>query len=261
MNTLLDADQSAVFLTEKLCSKEPFFFIRYGDGAMECIQGRSGHTCDGEEYSHDLGAALLLSWVSVLHGSNVYLGDWLSACFERSTEKTRYEDFYSHMTKGRQLKWLHFEALLLMRESEQLVEFYRAVKGDSRKKLFMGPRGNIGAAEMLGADFLETPMSHLFMQAGGLTEELLNRDFEVLLYGAGMAGNIPVTRCWKRYPERTYVHLGSAFDPLFRGKTRRQQLHPVRARGLFSDFFKKNICYCQPCVSRRVESGLHLAAQ
>lgn len=252
MNTLLNADESAALLTQKLRLKEPFFFVRYGDGAMECIQGKAGHTCDGEHYSHDLGAELLRSWSAALKGPHVYFGDWLSARFERSTEKTRYEDFYRDLTGDFKLDWLHFEALLLMRESKPLIDFYRAVKADPRKKLFMGPRGNAGASEMLGADFLETSMTHLFMQAGKLTEQLLSRDFEVLLYGAGMAGNIPVTRCWERYPERTYVHLGSALDPLFRGKTRWQQLKPERARALFVDLFPDFPCNCGPCVYRRV---------
>lgn len=251
MNTELNADQSAAFLTAKLRAQEPFFFVRYGDGAMECIQGHEGHTCDGEEYSRELGDELSEAWFAALAGgSNVYFGDWLSARFDHATENTRYEGFYWTITADFQCSWLHFEALLLMRESPELLDFYRAAKEDPRRKVFLGPRANIAAAEMLGAQFVETPMQNLFRSVDDLTDELLQTDFEVLYYGAGMAGNIPVTRCWERYPDRTYVHLGSALDPLFRGKTRRQQLSQVRARKLFAELLPGG-CICAPCAVSR----------
>jgi hypothetical protein len=226
-------DKSAAVLTEKIRRRERFFYLRYGDGALECMNRVTGQTCDGETYSPELGGELRRAWEVAVRGREVYIGDWLSASFDPQTHWTRYDEFYLASLGNALPKMLHFEALLLMRTSTALVDFYRSVKEDSRRKLFMGPAGNAGAAAMLGAEFLETPMGDLRIHA--LTESLAARTFDVLLYGAGMAGNIPVVRCWERWPERTYVHLGSAMDPLFRGRTRSQQIAPEEARTLFKD--------------------------
>jgi hypothetical protein len=235
-------DESAGILTGKIRNREPFFFVRYGDGALECIYNRGhGRTCDGEQYSGELGSALLDAWVSLVilgfiyRGRNVYVGDWLSASFDGPNDPSRYRDLYQKLVQDAEPDFLHFESLLLMRESEALVNFYRAVKQDPRKKMFMGPWWNRDAAKMLDADFLETPTKDLFAHVDVLARQLTSRKFDVLLYGAGMAGTIPAVKCWERFPERTYVNLGSAMDPLFYRRTRRQQLATGQARALFSD--------------------------
>lgn len=235
--TSLDADQSAHRMAKMLRDRVPFFYLRFGDGALECISGHKGRTCDGERYSPELGVELLRAWVAASRGQNVYLGDWLSASFSGPKDQTRYESLYETLIGSARPKFLHFEALLLMRQSEALLDFYRAVKRDPRKKLLMGPKENAGAANMLGAEFLEVPMNNLFECRANILGQLFAREFDVLLYGAGMAGNIPVARCWEQYPNRTYIHLGSALDPLFRGRSRQQQLQPNVARKLFAEFF------------------------
>lgn len=233
MNTKLSADESAWLLAHKLRQREPFFYARFGDGFLECLAGKRGGTCDGELYDPVLGVELLRCWRRILGAPGVYLGDWQSASFRGVTDPSQYAKQYADLVGTARPNWLHFEALLLMRESEELLDFYRAVREDGRRKLYMGPLGNAKAAEMLGADFLETPMRHLSRHVSWLTDELQVLDFDVLLYGAGMAGNIPVVRCWETFPERTYVSLGSALDPVGKGRSRKQQITVERARAMF----------------------------
>jgi hypothetical protein len=231
----LSVDASAEVLAGMVKRQEPFFFIRYGDGALECLAGKTGQTCDKEVYSPALGAALLSAWRAVVRGPNTYIGDWLSASFDLISQHSRYAEQYAELIGDATPRFLHFESLLIMRESAALVNFYRTVAEDTRKKLYMGPKECSGAARMLGAEHLITPMQDLFSQVGLLEKLLIASDFEILLYGAGMAGNIPAVRCWKRYPERTYINVGSAFDVLFHRRTRRQQLTQERARYLFRE--------------------------
>src|SRR6185437_9523310 len=165
--TSLSADESAEVLTRKIRRQEPFFFVRYGDGAIECISGKQGMTCDREQYSPQLAAELNLAWKALMKGSrthSVYVGDWLSASFDATSEHARYAEEYASLVSEGSPEFLHFEALLLMRESEPLLDFYRAVKSDPRRKVFMGPRECAGAAKMLGARHVVTPMAHLFEQ-------------------------------------------------------------------------------------------------
>jgi hypothetical protein len=232
MYAKLGATASLELLSSMLRDRAPFLFLRYGDGALECMAGHPGGTRDGEKYTPELALALLKAWVEA-QGSNVFVGDWLSASFDARTRHTAYESEYMKLVGDPELRrWVHFETLLLMRESPQLLEFYRLLKRDRRKKLVMGP--SRGAAKMLGAAYLETPMRpdlHAYFMNGA--PRLWDQDFEILLYGAGMAAHPQVVDCWKRFPERTYINLGSALDPLFRGNTRQQQIPVSKARVLF----------------------------
>lgn len=235
----LSADASAVLLTAKIRAREPFYFLRYGDGALECMLGRPGGTCDGERYTAELGLALVRAIRQVIASETLWLGDWMSASFDPSTEATRYRELYEALIVGARNPLLHFEALLLMRESEALVDFYRAIKEDPRRKVFIGPQSCAGAAKMLDADHCIVPITpdlhRYFEQASTMRLwDAVERE-EILLYGAGMAAHPQVVECWKRRPDLTYVNLGSAMDPLFRGATRRQQISRDRARALFRE--------------------------
>lgn len=235
--TRLSADASAAALAAKVIAQEPFLHVRYGDGALECMAGRAGRTRDLEEYSPELRAALAESWAAIGGDRRVYVGDWQSASFDEQSEHARYAEQYAALAEAaRGVNWIHFEALLLMRESRKLVDFYAAVRRDPRRKLFMGPAWNAGAATLLRASYLVTPMRpDLLRYFEAVPGKLWDCQFDVLLYGSGMAGQVQAIECWKRHPERTYINLGSAMDPLFRGMTRRQQIHPVRARQLFEE--------------------------
>jgi hypothetical protein len=234
MYTQLTPRASAALFTGMLEERKPFLHLRYGDGAMECMNGHAGGTCDGEVYSDDLAIALQDAW-NTAHGPNVYIGDWLSASFTDRTFHTAYGEDYCHLVGDPSTRnWVHFEALLLQHESTELLGFYRALKQDRRKKLYLGPMP--AGAKMLNAEHQMTPMvSRLHAHFLDGAPKLWNLDFDVLIYGAGMAAQPQVVECWKRYPERTYINLGSALDPLFRGKTRQQQIDPWRARSIFRE--------------------------
>lgn len=228
--TRLGADASAGFLAGKILLREPFLFFRYGDGALECMAGQAGGTRDREIYYPELGLELMRAWCAAVNAPDVFIGDWQSASFDPRSERARYAKQYENLIGLSQPRFLHFESLLLMRESEALLDFYRAVKADRRRKLFMGPEELKVAANMLGAEHLVTPMVpdlHAYLETADI--KLWQCDFEVLLYGAGMAANIQAIKCWERFPERTYINLGSALDPIGRGVTRTRQLSPKRA--------------------------------
>jgi SAM-dependent methyltransferase len=278
MYTRLGIDESAAFLTAKLKWQAPFLFLRYGDGAIECINGLGkGQTCDGEKYSPDLARGMRQAWDDVVHstfgsyvglgfvmdmsaynagqdpncigdwrfsgafgGPQIYIGDWLSASFgaNRSTE---YRAEYDRLIGDANLNFLHFEALLLTRESRELLDFYKAVKADTRRKVYLGPAAHAPAAKMLGCEHVVTPMRDLLACADSIYDKLAGNPFDVLLWAAGMAGTIPVVKLWEAFPGRTYINLGSAMDPLTRsateprGYTRSGQLTHAQAKAFFHE--------------------------
>jgi SAM-dependent methyltransferase len=246
--THLGIDESAAFLTGKLQRQEPFLFVRYGDGALECINALGiGHTADGEKYSAELAYEMLEAWNKFASGhrhpfgmeagaANVFVGDWLSASFG-ANRATEYRAEYAKLIGDVRLNFLHFEALLLTRESRDLLGFYRAVKADTRRKVYLGPQAHAPAARMLGCEHVVTPMRDLLASVDSIYEKLAHDPFgfDVLLWGAGMAGTIPVVRLWEKFPQRTFINLGSAMDPLTRGYTRSGQLTKAQATKFFGE--------------------------
>lgn len=243
----ISADESAAALAACLHLELPTMFVRYGDGALECMNGLGrGLTCDGEVYSRALGQALFEAWEKILtlrigSSSRLYIGDWLTASFA-GDHSTAYEMQYRRLValpdRVHPPRFLHFETLLTMRRSPQLLDFYRSVKHDGRRKLIMGPEANAPAGELLGAEYFSVPMNNLFSRVREIEEALEHCRFDVLLWGAGMASAIPVANLFVRYPERTYINVGSAFDPFFRGRSRSQQIGRLEA-GLFLEEIRK----------------------
>jgi len=243
----LTADESCAVLTQAIKDQRPFSFWRFGDGYIECVQKRQGRTCDQEEYTPHLHMDLAkrvgdVVWRIEYEGDPVtYIGDWRSASFTGPHDPSRYEHDYERLIaheidrKLNEHRWLHFESLLFMRESRALADFYRAVRADRRSKLYLGPVANEAAAGWLGAEFMPVPMHDLHRHVASFREMLIASDFEVLLWGAGLAGVIPVVDCWNARYERTYIHLGSALDPLFgRPKSRKQQLSKEQCWRMFA---------------------------
>jgi len=230
------ADESAVILTQHIREKIPFFFIRYGDGALECIfDPGKRQTCDGEIYSEELAAAILDAWGRLAASQTLVLGgSWQSASFGNGSGNNRDVERWQALTNNVFFTWIHFEALLLMRESAALVDFYRAIREDKRRKVYMGPAKNAGAARFLRAYHHVTPMvPDLITQRERLVAGLEAFEPEVVLYGAGMAGNVVAVDHWERHPGGAYISLGSALDPLFGHKSRSQQLPAAVLRKMF----------------------------
>lgn len=236
------ADESAAILADHLRRKEPFFYVRYGDGAIECIYDEARpapHTCDGEVYTKTLAEALLSAWTRLETSPHkVFAGDWQSASFvELGRRNNREKDRWTALTLHAPFEFIHFEALLLMRESRVLVDFYRAVRDDRRRKVYMGPHPQ--AAQFLRAQWVRTPMvTDLIRQRDEYVLTLQSLNPDVVLYGAGMAGNVIAVDYWDRrlaagMENTTCISLGSAFDPLFGKKSRSQQLPAATLRRMF----------------------------
>lgn len=231
-----DADTSAALLTAKLKAKEPFIYVRFGDGAIECINGIGSKTCDGEEYTPALANDLSECWQWLMEDrtGTVYLGDWLSASFNEKREG-EYAVEYTKMVGSRVGAWLHYEALLFMRQSQHLTDFYTALKNDPRKKVYIGPTEMAPVVNLLKCQLhIVTPMKRLYEVLESIDGNLYSSDADIILYGAGMAGNIPIIKHWKQHSEKTYIHLGSALDPLYRGKTRKTQLSQAQVRQMLN---------------------------
>lgn len=229
---VFDADMGARTLAWRIREKRPFFFVRIGDGAIECLlgRGRATHTCDKEMYTPALAKRLASAIIALKGaGDTVLWGDWRTAV--AGSEPTYVPQWVALVNPEVRVR-VDYESLLLMRDSAALVEFYQAARDDRRKKLYIG-RDAIEACHLLKcAKGITTPMG-LVADSGWLLETIECARPEVIYFGAGMAGLVSVVEYWDAHRGVTCVHLGSALDPLYREKpTRARQLSCRQASAL-----------------------------
>lgn len=236
--TTQTADESAALLTRLLQARIPYFFTKYGDGFLECVHRiGGGRTRDWEFYTEELRADLLRTFDKLLAMTgagevNLMLADWLSARFN-AQETGRYERLYRDRVAPviKSAVFVNYETVLLDRKTPALLEFYKALRADPRRKVIMAPAEWSGAVRMLEAHYhIVTPMKNLYEGLDRLREALERESPDILLYASGMAGTIPVIEQLERRPDATYINLGSALDPLYRGRTRMDQIDPQQAK-------------------------------
>jgi hypothetical protein len=226
-------------MANEIAEQNHFLFIRYGDGAIECMRRKGGQTADGEVYTDELAADLTRTWIRACSTGRdrTFIGDWMSAEFR--PEDKRYEKEWQGLraiAESQKCGILHFEALLFhRRQADNLMAFYRAVQDDKRPKLLVAPAEMARAAHYLGCSHLITPAANLHAQVDWIEEELRIRRYDVCLYGAGMAVHIPVVKVWKDFPQKTFVNIGSSLDPVCRPKrTRTHQIDTALAREIWA---------------------------
>ena len=228
------ADASALLLTSLVQHADPFFFVRIGDGAIECLRRQPGHTCDGEPYSSQLAREVheAIAGLKAM-GSEVLWGDWATAT---AGSPPKYVSDWQDLVDAGSRTLLNYEALLLMRRSPELLGFYRAVKADARKKVYIGSARHEGAGNMLGATVIPLPPTGGVYYAYELISLFLDyHQPDVVLFGAGIGGLIPVVDYWRSREHVTCIHLGSALDPLWCQPTRSRQLPQDIAREFFKE--------------------------
>lgn len=227
-----NADESAAILTRALIEQQPVKYVRIGDGAIECILGlgKAGKTCDGEVYSPRLAKAMSHALIDLLAmGERIYWGDWRGAT---RGSRPQYCRQWEMMVKPDSRSFLDFEALLLMRESDELKAFFEALRKDNRRKVYVGPHWAKRAAEWLQAKHLVVPERDL-LNYGLLkiADSVIEAEPEIIMWGAGLAGTAAIVdHMTSGWPPAAYLHLGSALDPISGRRTRSNQLEPARAR-------------------------------
>jgi hypothetical protein len=187
----------------KIKNKEPFAFSRWGDGEWLNVAQTEGKNCDGNIYYPDLGEALKQI---VLEKQSYYLG------------KQNCDNLFTQAGSFNQ-DWIPAEV------------FHRASGKDSLQLLFdalMEIRvvyiGNIDLKPLpFINEFIEIPPNNVWLIRDSVEEQIVKTMTEptVYLFSAGMATNVFIHNLWSKFPEHSYIDVGSVFDPYVGKRTRR----------------------------------------
>jgi hypothetical protein len=211
-------------LTQKILNKEPFAFIKRGDGEEACMRGDEGFNCDGHFYSPSLAALLIEAFSNFEKMENAFI--------------PRFEDqeYYNS---------------LLHRTDNNLGDvksFYEAIRNDKRKKVFIGPE-RLGFVNILlnTTSFVAVPLNNCFDSLDEIIFKILTTinngdDDTIYLFSCGMTAKCIADYLYKNTGEFrnskaiTCIDLGSSFDPLV-GQTRTYQISTEEIVELYKECF------------------------
>ncbi len=195
-------------MLEFLERKVPFKFARYGDGEINCINGKPGHNCDHHNYYSDLGLAL-----------------------HNATQRARYMVGIQPLSISQRLNLDIFHGLDLYNADvlhnasirKRLPDFVQAMK--HRFVVLVGPR-----------HLKKLPFYHLHIEIPTLncwlkyeeicgeietlvTQNVIRHESIVFILCASMMSEVIIDRF--RDSACTFIDAGSVFDPYAGVKSRR----------------------------------------
>jgi len=206
-------------LTELVRTNTPCVFLKYGDGESEAAVSfldktyRNGN-CDGTPYTEKLGKMIIDSLKVFKDKPNVYLGGHIEEI---------WEDII-----GFPLQWCVYNSIIVKDiENMETLSFYKALKENPRKKLYIGNAQMGKACRVLGAyKHIQIDAINWFEESFEETLEAVKKEVEndsqtMILTSAGMGAKPLVGELYKLFPKAIFLDLGSALDLLCTGKITR----------------------------------------
>ena len=225
--------------TSLVRSQTPFAAVKFNDGEWHAMNGRHGRNCDNHEYCQPLKRAMLDAYRFLKPRAS--LSDWvINHCPYAAHSRLAFQlgypsDFFVHFAM---LHDLPFRGQFDCR-SEELKDFYRAIREDTRPKVFVGPRRLQPESFLQVQQRINTPMINAFKLIDVLTEQVqesAKQSQPVFLLSCGFSSCILAQRILEANTQATVIDLGSALDPILFGKTRKSQLATSELRDFYSEF-------------------------
>lgn len=224
------------FFTDKIQNKEPFVFVKFGDGDLLCMQGRKGSSCDGQVFSPKLAESLVQSFSSILQRSNVYMGDWTDELHQVPQMQKKYLSHFKIKPN-----FTDFDLFLSVEnnmQDDKLLNFYKAVKQSNKNKLFIGPKRLHGVIDMLDIDeYIVTPVENCFDKYEEIKNKLLSRisDDDIVIFACGKTSKPLCRDILALEKNTTIIEAGSAFDPIFVEITRSKQCSTEQCKEYYKE--------------------------
>jgi hypothetical protein len=212
-------------LREKILSKQPTGFVKFGDGEFFCMAKTypGGHNIDKDNFTDDKGEKLIHAFNSFLgmNSDSVYLGKW----HEDTWDWDQFRRQIDHV-----VPWANYHTLLLDGEDMQnKIDLYQAIKLSPLKKIYIGNSRLQRVNVILNVDVfvavsernwfdneyknvLETVLDHI--------ESATNTPV-IVMTSAGMAAKILLADVRSRFPDTIILDFGSAFDFICTGRQSR----------------------------------------
>jgi nucleoside-diphosphate-sugar epimerase len=221
LGLISQASDRLLEFSQRLLHGSNFTIVKYGDGELRNMISKNehDHNCDGNFYYRELGDELVQSYIYFLNNANSYICKWHS--HEYLIQNKIEEDYHDSFDSER--KFLYYDIIIhkLPISIEQL-QFFKIVRYLNRPKLYISNGYMINAlSPVLGLTHaIEIPMQNTYQQKDQLYEMIDNIMFSldnaIIMTSAGMFSKVIIAHMSQKYPNNTYLDIGSSFDGLVR---------------------------------------------
>lgn len=195
------------FFVTRLENKEPFGWVRYGDGEMQAVLGMGGRNCDGTEYTPELGAALR----STLKQPRDYLyaiGPKVTTCKnEFARQALDYLERYAKVTR-----WHDTETILNASLAGELRPLIDALR---KRRVMLVGAAHLKTLPLDPQVFIEVSATEAWQQYDKTYFKIMENAYRVnvILFCAGMSSKIIL---YDVFPHLGKTHMlidiGSTWD-------------------------------------------------
>ncbi len=210
---LIDASVNADRFAEHLRRREPFAYLRYGDGEWISIFGWPGRNSDGCDHLPGTMGRELRQTLDLVAGlwprnERVYMGlhTWL------------FQDEICGYLAGspfaRRLHWVSDNLFAEGLRDLSTRRFLEAVRDYRGRKLFVGNDMHAAVARALGCRHVLIPRRDCYLVLEKARRRCRFRGPGLVLASAGMATECLFGRLYPENPDGTYVDCGHIFDAL-----------------------------------------------
>jgi hypothetical protein len=200
-----------------------FSFTKFGDGEAICMSmnfKEGDSNCDYQSYSLQLSIKLIEAYLFFTLKENVFIGEWNFGDI--------YEDILKNILNRNNLKlqYAPYSTMLNVEGGrlDELKSLYETIGNSNKRKVYICPEKLNGAKSLLKCDVLNIPEREAFYQYEHIVTHLLNSDYEIFLYSAGLLSKVLISDIMKKNPNTTHIDIGSGLDNLFVGETRSSQV-------------------------------------
>lgn len=242
---------STAYATTCLQTGKPIVFTKFGDGEVQCMTFVHGTNCDGDRYSRRLGEELNHTFIRLCDLANerykeseenpdcILIGRW------HFPHETSYlVRLYHHEIKNdpermcHEIPFVHYHFIYNDDEfdkSQDLYDFVKAIQDFSEHKVFISNRRNERLQrffkahqylEIASNSWYETSFDAIY----AATDRILSEHPKALiLIAGGLASKVLICRLCEKYPEASFLDIGSGFDIIGTGQKTRDHRHSYAA--------------------------------
>lgn len=225
-----------------------FILVKFGDGEMRNMTStnENDHNCDNCFYYKGLGLELIKSYIYFLKNKNAYISKWHSHTY--TIQKEIEKDYAEYINSsdgndGNVSKFVYYDIIVHKLEykdkedNERLtfrpekVSFFKTIKESKRFKIYISNMDMINAvAPILNLQYgIAIPATNSYLQK----DEILKTMYEnleqlkvklgfpvvkdlIFLFSGGMFAKVLIAEISKKYPQNTFIDIGSTFDGLIK---------------------------------------------
>lgn len=233
---MIDYKTGLKTFTDFLNNNENFTFTKLGDGELLCMMNPVGENCDMHPYTPELADKLYYFVESIAKHNNLYVAKW--------EEKSYITDYRDKLLENLGIipNDVEYNCILPQTynlDNEYLYNFYKAIKENKKRKIYLCPDRLNDAKNFLNIDvIINIPLLNSFSVYDVLVEQLKKyiKDGDIILYSCGMMSKSLICELLDTNPNITNIDLGSGMDSIIlNGNSRLGQPTPDQSKKYFNN--------------------------